>query len=66
MTIATFAIAGFPPFAGFFSKDEILGAVFHSPYGGPVLWARRRYHGRAYFFLHVPPMVHDVLWRVQA
>jgi NADH-quinone oxidoreductase subunit L len=38
VTIATFAIAGFPPFAGFFSKDEILGAVFHSPYGGPVLW----------------------------
>ena len=24
MTAATFAIAGFPPFAGFFSKDEIL------------------------------------------
>jgi len=24
MTVATFAIAGFPPFAGFFSKDEIL------------------------------------------
>jgi NADH-quinone oxidoreductase subunit L len=39
MTIATFSIAGFPPFAGFFSKDEILGAVFHSPFGGPVLWA---------------------------
>jgi NADH-quinone oxidoreductase subunit L len=39
MTIATFAIAGFPPLAGFFSKDQILGAVFHSPYGGPVLWA---------------------------
>ncbi|MGZ4873012.1 MAG: NADH-quinone oxidoreductase subunit L [Candidatus Angelobacter sp.] len=38
VTIATFAIAGFPPFAGFFSKDEILGAVFHSPYGGPVIW----------------------------
>jgi NADH-quinone oxidoreductase subunit L len=39
MTIATFAIAGFPPFAGFFSKDQILGAVYHSPSGGPVLWA---------------------------
>src|SRR5258707_11767493 len=35
VTIATIAIAGIPPFAGFFSKDEILGAVFHSPYGGP-------------------------------
>ncbi|HEV7520919.1 MAG TPA: NADH-quinone oxidoreductase subunit L, partial [Candidatus Angelobacter sp.] len=39
ITIATIAIAGIPPFAGFFSKDEILGAVFHSPYGGPVIWA---------------------------
>jgi NADH-quinone oxidoreductase subunit L len=39
MTIATIAIAGIPPFAGFFSKDKILGAVFHSPYGGPVIWA---------------------------
>jgi NADH-quinone oxidoreductase subunit L len=28
MWIATFAIAGIPPFAGFFSKDEILGSVF--------------------------------------
>jgi NADH-quinone oxidoreductase subunit L len=38
VTIATIAIAGIPPFAGFFSKDEILGAVFHSPYGGKVIW----------------------------
>jgi NADH-quinone oxidoreductase subunit L len=30
--IATIAIAGFPPFAGFFSKDEILGSVLSSPY----------------------------------
>jgi len=28
MWIATLAIAGIPPFAGFFSKDEILGAAF--------------------------------------
>src|SRR5205807_2242364 len=39
VTIATIAIAGIPPFAGFFSKDQILGAVFHSSYGGPVIWA---------------------------
>ena len=33
--IATLAIAGIPPFAGFFSKDEILGKTFeHSP----ALW----------------------------
>jgi len=28
MWIATLAISGIPPFAGFFSKDEILGSVF--------------------------------------
>jgi NADH-quinone oxidoreductase subunit L len=39
MTVATIAIAGFPPFAGFFSKDQILGAAFHSPYYGHLLWA---------------------------
>jgi NADH-quinone oxidoreductase subunit L len=37
MTAATVAIAGLPPFAGFFSKDEILAADY--PYGGHVLWA---------------------------
>jgi NADH-quinone oxidoreductase subunit L len=39
MTVATFAIAGFPPLAGFFSKDEILGAAYTSPHGGHLLWA---------------------------
>lgn len=32
------AIIGAPPFAGFFSKDEILWMSFHSPLGSPVLW----------------------------
>jgi NADH-quinone oxidoreductase subunit L len=34
----TLAIAGFPPFAGFFSKDAILGAAFGSEYGSWWLW----------------------------
>jgi NADH-quinone oxidoreductase subunit L len=38
MTIATFAIAGFPPLAGFFSKDEILWKAYSSPYGSKVYW----------------------------
>ena len=37
--IACCAIAGVPPFSGFFSKDAILGAAFSSPNGSPVLWA---------------------------
>jgi NADH-quinone oxidoreductase subunit L len=30
--IATFAIAGFPPASGFFSKDEILASAWSTPY----------------------------------
>ena len=39
MLIATFAIAGIPFFAGFFSKDAILFAAFHSQTGGTILYA---------------------------
>jgi len=38
MSIATFAIAGFWPLAGFFSKDEILWKAYSSPYGSWVFW----------------------------
>lgn len=33
------AIIGIPPFAGFFSKDEILYQAFASPHGSKALWA---------------------------
>jgi NADH-quinone oxidoreductase subunit L len=36
MTIATFAIAGLPPFAGFFSKDRILWSAWSS--GNHIIW----------------------------
>jgi NADH-quinone oxidoreductase subunit L len=37
MAIATLAIAGMPPFAGFFSKDEIVGAAWIGLAGGSSL-----------------------------
>jgi NADH-quinone oxidoreductase subunit L len=36
MWIGTLAIAGIPPFAGFFSKDEILGSVFSRAEGSTL------------------------------
>jgi NADH-quinone oxidoreductase subunit L len=38
MTVATFTIAGFPPFAAYFSKDEILWKAYSSPNGSWVYW----------------------------
>src|SRR5688572_6089525 len=39
MLIACFAIAGMPPLAGFFSKDEILWSAFKVGGYGRVVWA---------------------------
>ncbi len=36
--IATIAISGIPPFAGFFSKDEILAGAYEGPLGRPWLY----------------------------
>jgi len=38
MTAAVLAISGIPPFAGFFSKDEILYLAYLAPHGGKILW----------------------------
>jgi NADH-quinone oxidoreductase subunit L len=37
--VGAIAIAGIPPFAGFFSKDEILWKAFSSEHGSIALWA---------------------------
>ena len=61
MTIATFAIAGIPPFAGFFSKDEILWRAYQASW---VYWVDRPVHRFPDFLLYVPAVVHDFLWGV--
>ena len=38
MGIATLAIAGIPPLAGFWSKDEILRKAYSGPHGSWVFW----------------------------
>ena len=38
MLVATLAIAGIPPFSGFFSKDEILAAAFARGAEQPVFY----------------------------
>jgi NADH-quinone oxidoreductase subunit L len=37
--VATLALCGLPPFAGFFSKDEILWTAWAAAGGSPLLWA---------------------------
>ena len=37
--LATLALCGVPPFAGFFSKDEILWSAWSATQGSPLLWA---------------------------
>jgi NADH-quinone oxidoreductase subunit L len=36
--LATLALCGLPPFAGFFSKDEILWSAYASTHGSVALW----------------------------
>lgn len=38
LLVATLALSGIPPFAGFFSKDEILWEAWSSPHGSKFLW----------------------------
>ena len=58
------AIAGFFPFAGFFSKDAILYAAFQQGAIGKVLWFVGLVTALLHVVLHVPALVPDILRRV--
>ena len=57
MTAGTFAIAGIPPLAGFFSKDEILWKAF----GGSWVYWLIGLITAFLVVLYVPALVHDLL-----
>ena len=60
--VATAAIAGIPPLAGFFSKDEILWFALASDRGGSaLLLAVMAFTALLTGVLHVPPAVAHVL-----
>jgi NADH-quinone oxidoreductase subunit L len=77
MFVGTIAIAGIPPFAGFFSKDEILGESFK--FGFTWVWAigvlvavmtafymwrlmGKTFYGESRVDPHVEPHVHESAW----
>src|SRR4051794_11951432 len=79
MLIGTIAIAGIPPLAGFFSKDEILGEAFKfQDYGvwiiGLVVAAMtafymwrlmgKTFYGESHVDPHVEPKIHESPWQM--
>ncbi len=61
MLIGALSMVGIIPFAGFWAKDEIIGATFID--GDYVVWAVGHHHRAAHRHLHVPPHLPDVLRR---
>ena len=77
MLVGTIAIAGIPPLAGFFSKDEILGEAFK--FGFTWVWAiglvvavmtafymwrlmGKTFYGESRVDPHVEPKIHESAW----
>jgi NADH-quinone oxidoreductase subunit L len=77
MLIGSIAIAGIPPLAGFFSKDEILGESFKNGFGW--VWAigivvavmtgfymfrlmGKTFYGESHVDPHVEPKIHESPW----
>jgi NADH-quinone oxidoreductase subunit L len=79
MLVGTIAIAGIPPLAGFFSKDEILGEAFKFHYewvwfiglvvAGMTAFYMWRLMGKTFYGEsrvdpHVEPKVHESAWQM--
>ncbi len=81
MLIGTIAIAGIPPLAGFFSKDEILGEAFK--FEDYWVWAiglvvagmtafymwrlmGKTFYGESHVDPHVEPKIHESPWQMTA
>jgi NADH-quinone oxidoreductase subunit L len=79
MLIGTIAIAGIPPLAGFFSKDEILGEAFKL--GFQWVWViglvvagmtafymwrlmGKTFYGESHVDPHVEPKIHESAWQM--
>jgi len=77
MLVGTIAIAGIPPFAGFFSKDEILGEAFKLNFGW--VWAigilvagmtafymwrlmGKTFYGESHVDPAIEPKIHESTW----
>lgn len=56
--VACLAIAGIPPFSGFFSKDEILAAAFH--FSPPVGWILSGIAGLTAFYMF--RLYYNIFW----
>jgi NADH-quinone oxidoreductase subunit L len=57
MTMGVIAIAGIPPFSGFFSKDAILYCGLHAGFAWQGPLCRRPRHRRTHRLLHVSALV---------
>ena len=63
-TIGVIAIAGIPPFSGFWSKDEILAHAWAWGDWHVIPWAMGVADCRAHRVLYVPPVVPRVPWKL--
>ena len=63
--VGALALAAIPPFAGFFSKDSILGSAANAGAFGWFLWSVAAFRSLPHRALHLPPPLHRLLGRAE-